>query len=308
MRILITALLLQATYAYGALCVQPKIIDPDADCCSYNILDQAAGLTERYRQPGHVFNNSTEAHNFYKNLRPRMPFRLPHGSGVKLNGAWQYNGGGYHAALDYSKTTVANGADPTFPVVAVAPGRVIAAYWDDWFGNTVILEHRAPNGSIYRSLYLHVRNGFNNDLNMARNLTIPSDDATNSNRRKYVRYANLANPSTKQWGKNSQRIPVTVGQSEDDGDAGEIGDPGGDPEPVAALSQDIPPSRCRRRQAQTQETEGRFLQNHLRDLQGRDHGQDRKELGKYVVEYDIGVAGSLGDGSFHKRPFLDRPG
>ena len=135
----------------------------------------------------------------YSAVKAHMPIYLPYRN-TKV-GIWQgfyYNWEDKHGAIDYGKGGIAAGEDPTFYVYAVASGKVIDVKWSNGGGNIVTIEHTAPNGKKYRSTYLHLRNGFSNDL----------ANAKNSPSAKYKAFAKSAGPSALCWGTNSQKILV----------------------------------------------------------------------------------------------------
>ena len=106
--------------------------------------------------------------------------------------------------------------DPTFRIYSVAAGRVVSVLWDDLLGNTVVIEHKAPNGDLYRSSYMHMRDGFNHDLQKAQAIDGGEkyDDSGKVRRvYKYSLFAHKDDPSTLHWGTNQQTIQVTVGDT-----------------------------------------------------------------------------------------------
>lgn len=144
----------------------------------------------------------------YSSVKAHMPLYLPYKSSVV--GIWQ---GFYyswdndkdgkndaHRAIDYGKTSVAANEDPSFPVYAIAPGKVISVQWSDGGGNIVTIEHTAPDGYKYRSTYLHLRNGYDHDRAQAKK----------SPSAKYMAFANNGTSSNLCWGTNSQLIKVKV--------------------------------------------------------------------------------------------------
>lgn len=140
----------------------------------------------------------------YASAKAHMPLYLPYRhSKVTVWQGFYYNWDSKHGAIDYGKSGVSNGEDPTFGVYAIAGGKVIDVKWSNGGGNVVTIEHTAPNGFKYRSTYLHLRNGFSNDIAKAKQS--PSS--------KYKKFANKANPSSLCWGTNSQKIKVSVGQN-----------------------------------------------------------------------------------------------
>lgn len=142
----------------------------------------------------------------YSAVKAHMPLYFPYKSSAV--GVWQgfyyswdndNNGANDpHRAIDYGKSSVAANEDPTFGVYAIAPGKVIDVYWSNGGGNIVIIEHTAPDGFKYRSRYLHLRNGYDNDRGLAKN----------SPTAKYKSFATNGTSSNLCWGTNSQTIKV----------------------------------------------------------------------------------------------------
>lgn len=143
----------------------------------------------------------------YEAVKAHMPLYLPYknsktGIWQGFYYSWDNNNDGAndaHRAIDYGKTSVAENEDPTFGVYAIAPGKVIDVKWSNGGGNIVEIEHTAPNGYKYRSKYLHLRNGFDNDRAKAQ--------ATSG---KYKSFADNGTSSKLCWGTNSQKIAVKV--------------------------------------------------------------------------------------------------
>lgn len=185
-------------------------------CCSYNIKDEAANKNLLYASPAAVFSNEADARTFAQSLAPKVPFFLPYtNSNVYPAGAWKYDDGSGHGSVDFLKTADAYGPgiDPTFGVYASASGKVVTAMWDNFFGNVVIIEHKAADGTLYRTGYFHLRGGFDHDVAKAK--VIPVSDPSNQNARdtKYKKFANLPNPSTQLWGTNAQQLKVKAGDN-----------------------------------------------------------------------------------------------
>jgi len=193
-------------------CTSPSVRQ---GCCNYWIKDMVANKDELYGPPDEVFANETDARNYYLSLKPRTPFYLPyHESTVRAGGGWYYSNGNGHGSVDYGKepTAYGPGIDPTFDVLAASSGKVIAAGWIDLFGNYIILEHKAPNGTIYRTGYFHLRDGFDHDLQKAKNTNVTSGNPT-SRDSLYVLDANKSNPRKLQWGTNAQKMKVIAGDN-----------------------------------------------------------------------------------------------
>lgn len=185
----------------ASTCTTPKVAN---DCCGYNI-----GGTQ-YHGPKEVYKNEADSRSFAGGLTPRMAFFLPfEGDIASLGQGWIYENGNEHSSADFSKTKVDADTDPTFAVRAAAPGRVVSKVWDNWHGNILVLEHTAGNGTKYRTLYFHLRNGKRNDLANARAIKEPTP--ANDTISRYIKYAALKDPKDINWGTDSQKIPVNVG-------------------------------------------------------------------------------------------------
>lgn len=204
-------------------CTTPDITLPGSGCCSYGIKDQLNNIDVAYRQPYHVFTMGTDsqreqqAQDFAATVRASMPMFLPYkNSHVFPGSGWIYDGGSFHGAIDFGRDNAQVGVDPTFGVYAVADGKVVTVLWDDLLGNTVVIEHKAPNGDRYRTAYMHLRDGFDHDLAQAQ--AMPSGDHYDANGKvirqyKYYLFAHKANPNSLYWGTNSQTIQVNVGDT-----------------------------------------------------------------------------------------------
>lgn len=190
-----------------AVCVTPKVA---SDCCYYTIYDGHSKKDVNYKGTKPVFGTEAASRAWAKKQVARMAFFLPYdGSQVSLGQGWHYDNGGEHSGLDSWRETVQLGKDVTFDVLAAAPGRVVTKLWDNWFGNTVIIEHTAKDGSKYRTIYMHLRDGYTHDLTAARAMVPPDPDA-NDNWAKYARFAKN-NSDKLYWGQESHTIAVKVG-------------------------------------------------------------------------------------------------
>ncbi|NLU94516.1 hypothetical protein [Chitinophaga sp. Ak27] len=194
-----------------AFCTTPTVT---IGCCSYNIKDEAANKNQLYASPAAIFSTENDARTYAESLTPKVPFFLPFtNSKVYPGGAWKYDNGSGHGSVDFSKTSDAYGPgiDPTFGVYASAAGKVVTAMWDPFFGNVVIIEHIAQDGTSYRTGYFHLRGGFDHDIANAK--VIPVSDPGNLDARdtKYKKFANLPNPSQLLWGTNDQKLKVKAG-------------------------------------------------------------------------------------------------
>ncbi|WP_251359507.1 hypothetical protein [Kangiella sp. TOML190] len=127
---------------------------------------------------------------------------------VKRSGIWRYKNGGYHHAGDYSK-----GAK-TFKVRASAPGKVIQVGWDNWSGNSIVISHDIGNKKdAYRTIYMHLRDGKDNDCALAWSRSIPNlsdknltDYTTHLNDTGCKKKVSDREPDPSHWGKNSEAI------------------------------------------------------------------------------------------------------
>lgn len=89
---------------------------------------------------------------------------------VKRNGIWRYSNGGWHHAGDYSRSDV-----KTFKVLASAPGKVVHVGWDNWSGNTIVVSHDiGRTKDAYRTIYMHLRDGKDNDCELAWTRSVPN--------------------------------------------------------------------------------------------------------------------------------------
>jgi Bacterial tandem repeat domain 1 len=133
----------------------------------------------------------------------------------------------------------------SFEVCAAAAGRVIYAGWDSWSGNTVVVSHDARGlQDMYRTIYMHLRNGPAHDCEAARSKTLPS--LSGDNHRNYAAYLDACgcpenkaarNPDELHWGTEAQVLDMALlGKTVRTGDvlgwAGETGSDGDkDPNP-----------------------------------------------------------------------------
>ena len=157
---------------------------------------------------------SSDFQDFAASVKVSMPFFFPYKhSKVGIWQGWQYNNGNMHNAIDFGKSGVQNGEDPAFGVYAVANGKVTEVYWSNSGGNIVKIEHTAPNGQKYRSIYLHLRNGLTHDVNKAKNIPVADPNDAGARDVKYKKYAQKANPDPLFWGTESQKLKVSAGQN-----------------------------------------------------------------------------------------------
>jgi murein DD-endopeptidase MepM/ murein hydrolase activator NlpD len=141
-----------------------------------------------------------------------QPFTLPFkDTAVKRIGTWLYSAppDSWHHAIDYSR-----GAD-TFSVVAAAPGKVVHVGWDNWSGNTIVVSHRSGGvDDAFRTVYMHLRNGPQNDVDASWKKTVPTlkddpakGDFTLTNYKKYLNATvKDGKPDPAYWGKDSEKI------------------------------------------------------------------------------------------------------
>ncbi len=196
-----------------AYCTPPTVT---IGCCSYSIKDEVAGKSLLYASPAAVFSNENDARTFAQSLSPKVPFFLPYtNSKVYPAGAWKYDNGSGHGSVDFLKTSDAYGPgiDPTFGVYASAAGKVVTAMWDPFFGNVVIIEHKAADGTSYRTGYFHLRGGFDHDVANAKVINVKDPNDKDARDTKYKKFANLPNPSQLLWGTNAQKLKVKAGDN-----------------------------------------------------------------------------------------------
>lgn len=179
-------------------------------CCNYTLYDGQNTKDVNYRGPQGVFANASDANTWAKGVLAKMPLYLPYdSSSVSIVQGWLYNDGGSHSGIDSWRSSVTAGNDVTFDVRSVAEGRVVTKIWDNWHGNVLIVEHTATDGSKYRSMYFHLRDGYTHDRNAAKAI-VPADPSGNDNVAKYARYAKN-NSDKLYWGQESHTIAVKVG-------------------------------------------------------------------------------------------------
>ena len=179
--------------------------------------------------PTSATNGMVDRAAYMQGSGPQMPAYLPFkDSTVRVTNGWMYNSSTRHAAMDYAR-----GDGGKFSAYAVADGRVIWAGWMPSPGNVVIIEHTAPNGRVWRSIYHHLMNGRDNDIRLARATSKyflaqsclwpkdcdgdgkPDADATAwSNYQSEANAASLGDPSiADKWGRNSDTLLVSQGDT-----------------------------------------------------------------------------------------------
>jgi hypothetical protein len=97
-------------------------------------------------------------------------FTLPfNDTQVNHRGTWLYQPGQWHHAIDFLRPD-----HKTFKVLAAAPGRVIFSGYDSWSGNTMIVSHDVGTAKdVYRTIYMHLRNGPTNDCDAGWSQAVP---------------------------------------------------------------------------------------------------------------------------------------
>lgn len=172
-----------------------------------------AGQTVAYRWPNIDFNG-TERFVRLSALEGNdkiftLPFNDP---AVKRHGTWLYSPGSWHHAIDYSRSD-----GKTFKVLAAAPGRVIHIGWDWWSGNTIVMSHDAGGvQDAYRTIYMHLRNGPQNDCGVSWSQTVPNlGEPRLSHFKSYLTatgcpLTGTRNPQSTYWGTDSEKIDMTL--------------------------------------------------------------------------------------------------
>ena len=153
---------------------------------------------------------------------------------VERRGTWWYQSAEYtdrpHRAIDYFPIPI----DSTFKVRSVAPGTVIYKefHWDP--GNTVVISHdvvyesggkKTIGKDVYRSIYMHLRDGNEDDCKRTWQITIPAADADNHKDfevyKDYLKFTgcreNQMNLIAEYWGTD-EKIAVNVGDIVDRGE------------------------------------------------------------------------------------------
>ena len=150
------------------------------------------------------------ARAFLAGQRAHMPFTLAfRHPDVVLGQGWFYDSGKSHRGLDYSRTNVPAGDDPTFQVLAMGDGVVRKVLlMGSGGGNAVVIEHPRKNGPSLWSLYMHLRNGATADRAAATAMTAanPTSDTCAEYAKFIAKY-----PNSKAWGTDDQKIAVKEG-------------------------------------------------------------------------------------------------
>jgi hypothetical protein len=134
-------------------------------------------------------------------------------SAVERRGIWRYGDGGWHHAGDYSRDDV-----KTFKVLSSAAGKVIYIGWDAWSGNTLIVSHDVGGVlDAYRTIYMHLRNGADNDCEAAWSQTMPTlKDPELSEYKTHLLETGCPqnkadrNPDPAHWGTNAEKIDMAL--------------------------------------------------------------------------------------------------
>jgi hypothetical protein len=170
-----------------------------------------------YRQPVDVIDGVRYIRHSAIDIEDQI-FTLPFRDTDLSHNGWLYSLGNWHHAIDYWKS-----GGVTFDVVAAAPGRVIHVGWDDWSGGTIVVSHDV-GGEVdkYRTIYMHLRNGANNDCAMSWSQTVPWLNAgdTETNYMAYLEATGCSqnaadrNPQSDWWGTDADGVdPGLLGQN-----------------------------------------------------------------------------------------------
>ena len=189
----------------------------------WQVPNQKTGGNDTYFTPDAVFSTVAEAESWVEGVYPRMPILEPYADPfnnqeVTLRAGWFYSYNAAspeaHAALDYGRN-VFDGSDAAFEVTAMAGGEVISATWTDLLGNTVVVEHQAPDGTRYRSIYAHLRNGARNDCLASKPFRAGAPnplDPRPQNFEAFMATQDCAGTLSQTiWGTDAQTLPVAVG-------------------------------------------------------------------------------------------------
>jgi murein DD-endopeptidase MepM/ murein hydrolase activator NlpD len=216
--------------------------DPSVALCEPTAIEATAGFP-RYNQYTNRddYYADTDKTDFLLNLRPRMrlapPYERPFSNTeivIGVQGGWTRGPSNQgHGGIDYYKATATPHVWASFKARAVAPGRVISvatepipgAPLDDTVpgdGNNVTVEHTAPDGTRYRSIYVHLRDGAVHDCNQAKSVATGNYKMFMDNQN-----CDPGQVDTSIWGPEDSSIAVTVGQmvtaGQIIGDAGQTG-------------------------------------------------------------------------------------
>jgi hypothetical protein len=155
-----------------------------------------------------------------------LPFKTA-AADMNSFGGWLYSKGSWHHAIDYSKK-----GGTTFQIAAAAKGKVIYIGWDTWSGNTMVLSHDVGGKTdAYRTIYMHLRNGADNDCSVSWSkptswdLSKPADVTAKNAYETKLKNAGCPetgtrNPTEAYFGKNSEKIDQSLlGKTVNAGDA-----------------------------------------------------------------------------------------
>ena len=88
---------------------------------------------------------------------------------VERKEPWVYNSDKLHRAIDYE---IGDGWD-SFKIRTAAPGTVVYKGYGWWSGNIIIISHDGQTENLYRTIYMHVRDGAENDCLKALDVSLP---------------------------------------------------------------------------------------------------------------------------------------
>jgi hypothetical protein len=102
-------------------------------------------------------------------------------------------------------------------VKAAAPGQVIFIGWDWWSGNTIVMSHDSGGvKDIFRTIYMHLRNGPQHDSDASWNVTVPKlNEPGLSNYKAYLEATGCPqngprNPDPNFWGTEAEKIDMSL--------------------------------------------------------------------------------------------------
>ena len=179
----------------------------------------AAGANVLYRWPnlqvgGDAYLRTSVVYNTSHKIFT-LPFSVASADMSFLS--WLYSAGSWHHANDYSRKDA-----KTFEIKAAAPGKVIHVGWDRWSGNTMVVSHNAGGRTdAYRTIYMHLRNGADNDCAQSWDEAITWGNKPEDIQKKdaYLQKLNSngcpekagdRNPTDSYWGKNSEKIDQSL--------------------------------------------------------------------------------------------------
>jgi hypothetical protein len=179
-------------------------------------LPGTCGATEGvwYRQPINVIGGERYVRHSALAIEHQI-FTLPFDAAAAITEirGWLYSPGSWHHALDYFKSGL-----PTFEVRAAAPGTVIFVGREWWSGGTLVVSHDVPGDhDRYRTIYMHLRNGRDNDCAQAWTGSFPNLNATGM--AQYQTYLEETgcpqavadrSPDSAYWGTNSETFPANL--------------------------------------------------------------------------------------------------